>query len=210
MVKFIRYTKPVEKIKCLHSAKLINFPGKWGLAGIVNTNYVNNYVSCDITRTFAFCTSTYILAELEAERGAVRDGAILGSVQSSVRCHITGRIVKMAIFSFLWRRRCWILAATSLGKYSRRGITDEMQNDFLTVVSTKYFQDKYGLGKIYKIYSRSRPKTSKRWTGAFTLFALRTMLWTHPPFLSIFCATLQHIWPHKTWLHRQLSLTSPH
>ena len=91
----------------------------------------------------------------------------------------------MAIFSFV-RCRSAILATTTLNslfKYSRpRGIVDgpyedillhkldfpEMQPDFLTMIKES-FQEKYGRGKVYEIYSPGGRKAVKRWTGVLPL-----------------------------------------
>ena len=95
-------------------------------------------------------------------------------------------LVKMAIFTFV-RCRSAILATTTLNslfKYSRpRGIIDgpyedillhkldfpEMQPDFLKMIKKESFQEKYGRGKVYEIYSPSGRKAVKRWTGVLPL-----------------------------------------
>ena len=109
---------------------------------------------------------------------------------SAVRCHMSDMtctsLVKMAIFTFV-RCRSAILATTTLNslfKYSRpRGIIDgpyedillhqldfpEMQPDFLKMIKKEAFQEKYGRGKVYEIYSPSGRKAVKRWTGVLPL-----------------------------------------
>ena len=84
---------------------------------------------------------------------------------------------------FLLRRQIGATALNSLRQRSRRGIIDgpledillhkldfpKLEHDYLTVVSKKWFEDKYGSGKISTIYSPSMPDMPKRWTAVLPL-----------------------------------------
>lgn len=81
------------------------------------------------------------------------------------------------------RRQMVATALNSLRQSSRRGIIDgpledillhkldfpKLEHDYLTVVSKKWFQDKYGSGKISTIYSPSVPDMPKRLTAVLPL-----------------------------------------
>ena len=81
------------------------------------------------------------------------------------------------------RRQIVATALNSLRQSSRRGIIDgpledillhkvdfpKLEPDYLTVVSKKFFQEKYGSGKISTIYSPSMPYMPKRWTAVLPL-----------------------------------------